>query len=177
MFSSFLILAAVLAQSNDVPFVILTNEDKIFAFGDESDFDKDIFVVREDKPWAMSVPQRSVFKRDVKGYYRPGAAELEAYYAQGWKANGGIRIDTSDGPMWVFEEEYNLAKRAAEMAEANEAEWRAALIQESPTRDRAQSSLPDDAPRPFGQLWGAHVAVLTLGLGLSGLVVWFLILE
>lgn len=174
MLRTILILTALTASTNDGPWVIhLDDGTRMVAYCDESDFEKDIFTVVEDKPWAEPVAPRTLFKKDVKGRYPVGSAELAAYYARGWQANGGIQIDTPHGKMWVFEEEYKLAQRAAQMAQANEPPAETP----PPAPASAAPAAPNDAGPAFGQLWGAHIAVLTLGLGLSGLVVWFLIIE
>lgn len=177
MISTLLILAGLFAQQRETPWVIHLNDKdgtRIVAYGDESDFEKDIFTVSEVKPWASSGSTRTLFKKDVKGHYPAGSAELAAYYAEGWKANGGIQIETPHGKQWVFEEEYELAQRAAEMASVKEEE-RAVSSPAKPVA--AADPAPVERSLGFGQLWGAHVAVLTVGLGLSVLVVWFLVLE
>lgn len=179
MTSIVLVLGALFGQQSESPWMISLKADdgtrRIVAYCDESDFDKDIFTVSEEKPWAGPRTTRTIRKKDVLGRYRPVKAELEAYFAEGWKANGGIQIDTPHGKRWVFEEEYKLAQRAAEMARANEAEKAVEIV---PTEiSETNSTEPAERTFSFGQLWGAHVAVLSLGLGLSGLVTWFLIIE
>lgn len=174
-----LLHALLISQAAQSPWVVHFQNgdrmDRVVGYCDESDFSKDIFTIREDKPWEGAPTPRTLYKRDVKDYYRPVPAELSKYYAEGWKANGGIEIDTRHGKTWVFEQEYELAMRAADMALMNEATVETASV--TPHNVGNQPIPESSSGFSFGQLWGAHIAVLTVGLGLSALVAWFLILE
>lgn len=176
MLSTILLVAAILGQVEREPrAIVLKDGTRLTGFVDERDLSKTLVQVELDEPWAVAPETRTISGDQIQDHYVLTTVELGEYYRKGWTEHGGIEVETAHGAMWVFAEEAELAERAAAMARANEE----AVLKtvEIGQGSGADTVAPEYAGPGFGQLWGVHIAVLTLGIGLGGLAVWFLILE
>ena len=138
-------------------------------------WDKLILTIRIDEPWngneELRLPSSRIASKDPES-----RRARERRISDGWEKNGGIEVETETGKRWVHKAEFELAKRARDMAGITEMDERP---DSGPTPDLIE---PTNAPDPgitlgFFELWGKHLAVIALAAALAILVVWTLMLK
>lgn len=121
-----------------------------------------------DEPW-LPVEQRrlKLLRSDYEDFYPEVSSTRNRRIGEGWKAHGGVEVDTPEGRIWVHKEEYELAQRAEELAAAVYRDDTAASVQgAAPVEDASRE------PLGFWAEWGIHVAIIGGTAVLIALVIW-----
>jgi hypothetical protein len=181
MTASILILCALLTQSPDERPTRFVMQDgrELAGFVDERDLDKTLFTITLDAPWLDTSDRTATIRKDqIKTSFPEPPVERGMRYDREWKNHGGVQITTTYGEtVWVHGEDAELSRRARDLSAAARDAYEASLPEVEIAAD-PEKAAPASAPDPpFARLWGGHIAVLTIGLGLSALTVWFLLLD
>ena len=125
-------------------------------------------VVILDEPWLPIEQRRLNLRRsDFEDFYPELSSTRKLRIDEGWKAHGGVQVDTREGRVWVHGEEAEFARRAEEMAAA-------ARGGETVVSAPAPGSVGDAAREPLGfwMEWGVHAAIIAGAALLAAVVIW-----
>lgn len=170
------ILCALSQNAAKLPHIILMNDGTThYGYVDQDDWNETIVPVEIDAPW-LRVEERKTFKLSaakIADHARESLPHYRRRMEEGWRERGGVLVQTPAGDVWVHGEEAKYAERAREWA--RDAEDR--RVQDIFNQASRSSTVTQTPTASLGELWGGHIAVLSVGLSLCGLAVWFLILQ
>lgn len=177
-----LVALAFLAQGDtgppdELPWRLMLKDtgEVFYAFFEAEDWDSRQMRIKVllDEPW-KSREDRAVFvvkaNIDQETMERERAWPRERRIEEGWKAAGGILVETETGPDWVLASEWELAQEARRLAG----------VDERPAEEAPEEWVEDEAPVPepgFFATWGPHLFIVVVAGGLSILVVWALLIR
>ena len=156
------------------PYVFVESGDtskKLYVLVDPKDLaqlDRPQLRVIVDEPWLpRDQRERRIWRNRYEGHYEQKPGPRTHRIRKGWEKNGGIEIDSAEGPIWVHKQEYELAQRAEEIAAA-------AYADEAPpsTAPPEPAQEEDAAPLGFWAEWRIHVAIIGAAVVLAALVIW-----
>lgn len=121
-----------------------------------------------DEPWLPWDQHKTLIRRDdYEDPYPEVSSARNRRIRAGWQENGGIEVDSAEGLIWVHKEEYDLAKRADEIAKAAYAD------EAQPSMAPTESAQEEDVdPLGFWAEWRMHVAIIGGAVVLTALVIW-----
>ena len=172
-----IILASLLAQADpDIPgtmpyvFVMQAADGttvRHYVLVDPDELAKDyksFLTVYSDEPWLPIDKRRQSIRRDdIVEHYPDIPSSRKRRLSEGWEAHGGIEVDTPDGKKWVFQEDYDFAQRATELAKA--AYSTPIRPTESPVFDQSKEEQPISVG--FWKQWWLHGAIALATIALS----------
>ena len=119
-----------------------------------------------DEPWLAEHQRYQKLRRSDYEEPRPQISTTrKRRIREGWLANGGVEVETADGAIWISGVEYELARRAEEMA---------AVATDGPESAQNSATIEQSGGEGLGFLseWGMHLAIITAAAVLSALVIW-----
>ncbi|MBX7255799.1 MAG: hypothetical protein K1Y02_05520 [Candidatus Hydrogenedentes bacterium] len=122
-----------------------------------------------------TLPPGSYQESEIADRFEVSDDEWKQLQEQAQARAGNVKVQTSSGEIWVNAHEFELAKRATQMAEERLKRSKPTEITESTESEPVV--LTEPAPSPgFLKLWGGHIALAAGVVLLIGAVVKFMIL-
>lgn len=158
--------------------ITLADGDVTHVIATEDQFNLTSMKVPVDEPWRRLAGEDvfiTIRPSEIKGerYREPSSARRDRI-RKGWEANGGVEVETPNGPGWVLKDEYELSQEARHRAGVD-----SLAPGDDPVENGADVLGPVSTVDPPGFLaqWGAHLGIAFAAVGLSILVVWTLIIR
>lgn len=148
-------------------FILKGSDEAVYALVDPGDLKNGAYNVIIEEPWLRSTRVEMLRQRDVEEAYAEPPHTNSRRIKEGWKAHGGVEIETANGPQWVLQSELDLAQRSLDLA-VEEQHVVATQAVETPI------AVGEPAEQTAGIVqWWMHALVVVGALGASGLVVWW----
>ena len=120
------------------------------------------------EPWLPIEQRRRNLRRlDFEDFFPEDSGPRKLRIGKGWKAHGGVQVDTREGLVWIHKEESEFARRAEEMAAAARG---GETVVSAPATESAGDATRE--PLGFWMEWGVHAAIIAGAALLAAVVIW-----